>query len=139
MEMSYRRTSKIPLDYCRRALKHIKLSMKVILCYGLLIFKMISAVCEQDYVRETGIITSAYLGLIPSDTVDKQYFRYLLHTYDLAKVYYRLGGGLRQSLKFSDLKHLPIAIPPVEEQIEIRLHLDNVYRNIDDVTQGLTA
>lgn len=94
---------------------------------------------RTGYVRETGIITSAYLGLIPSDTVDKQYFRYLLHTYDLAKVYYRLGGGLRQSLKFSDLKHLPIAIPPVEEQIEIRLHLDNVYRNIDDVTQGLTA
>lgn len=90
---------------------------------------------RTGYVRETGIITSAYLGLIPSDTVNKQYFQYLLHTYDIARVYYRLGGGLRQSLKYNDLKHLLIVIPPEDEQKEIITYLDTALCKIDELIE----
>lgn len=74
---------------------------------------------RTGYAREKGIITSAYLGLMPKQTINSEYFSYLLHAYDLAKVYYSLGGGVRQTLKFSDMKRLPIVIPPIEQQEKI--------------------
>jgi len=44
-------------------------------------------------VRETGIITSAYVCLEPASRVHPSYAAYLLHTYDAAKVFYSQGGG----------------------------------------------
>jgi len=79
---------------------------------------------RTGYVEETGIITSAYLGLIPSERLDGKYFNYLLHAYDLLKIYYGLGSGLRQTLKFSDMKWLPVLIPPMSEQRAIVAHID---------------
>ena len=40
---------------------------------------------------ETGIITSAYTCLISSN-ISPKYLYYLLHTYDLRKVFYGMGG-----------------------------------------------
>jgi len=86
---------------------------------------------RTGYVTELGIITSAYTGLIPSADLDSKYFYYLLHTYDLKKIYYGLGGGVRQSLKYSDLKALPVLIPSMSVQKEIVAYIDNKTAQVD--------
>ncbi len=69
--------------------------------------------------KEKGIITSAYLGLLPNSKILPEYLYYLLHSYDILKVFYGMGGGVRQSLKFSDLKRLPLLDFSIEEQQQI--------------------
>lgn len=81
-------------------------------------------------VGERGIITSAYLALIPIK-VQSQFVNFLLRAYDLTKVFYSMGGGLRQSLKFSDMKRLPILIPPPREQSGIVAFLNRETEKID--------
>lgn len=70
-------------------------------------------------VNEDGIITNAYLGLKQSNKSTSQYTYYLLHSYDLMKVFYGLGSGVRQSIGYTEMKKLPILLPPLEEQLEI--------------------
>lgn len=80
--------------------------------------------------KEKGIITSAYVGLNPKSNIQSSYFYNLLHSYDICKVFYNLGGGLRQTLKFSELKKLPVLLPPEKEQVEIINKLEKeVNRN----------
>ena len=81
-------------------------------------------------VGERGIITSAYLGTRPR-SIDPIYFAYLLRAYDLTKVFYSMGGGLRQSMKFSDVKWLPILVPPQTDQFAITKFLDRETAKID--------
>lgn len=69
-------------------------------------------------VTQRGIITSAYMAVKPH-SIDSTYFSWLMRSYDLCKVFYAMGGGLRQSLKFEDVRRLPVLIPPVDEQSEI--------------------
>lgn len=83
-------------------------------------------------VRERGIITSAYLALRPHG-VFAEYFSYLLRSYDLTKVFYSMGGGLRQSMKFSDIKRMPVVIPSLEEQKAIVSFLDCETTKIDSL------
>lgn len=79
---------------------------------------------------ERGIITSAYLATQPRD-IDPNFLNYLLRAYDLAKVFYSMGGGLRQSMKFADVKWLPVMLPPRDEQGAIALFLDRETAKID--------
>lgn len=81
-------------------------------------------------VLERGIITSAYLALAPT-AASSAFLAYLLRAYDLSKVFYSMGGGLRQSMKFDDLKRMPIAIPPEPEQTTIAAFLDRETAKID--------
>jgi len=67
-------------------------------------------------VRHKGIITSAYLCLQTKNGILPDYAHVLLHAYDLMKVFYRLGSGLRQNLSFFDFKRLEIIVPSKEEQ-----------------------
>ena len=71
-------------------------------------------------VTERGIVTSAYITLRPTKDVNSAYFRYLLHAYDLRKVFYTMGEGIRQSLKFDDIaKGFILPVPPRHEQDQI--------------------
>ncbi|WP_225041663.1 restriction endonuclease subunit S [Xanthomonas campestris] len=81
-------------------------------------------------VRERGIITSAYLAIQPKNALS-EFLAYLLRAYDLTKVFYSMGGGLRQSMKFSDLKRMPIVVPPRSEQVAIVAFLDRETAKID--------
>jgi type I restriction enzyme, S subunit len=74
-------------------------------------------------VRERGIITSAYVCLRLITRLIPEYFYQLLHTYDVNKVFYALGGGVRQTMRFADLKHMPVLVPPEEEQKQILKHI----------------
>jgi type I restriction enzyme S subunit len=81
-------------------------------------------------VKNRGIITSAYLALRPH-SIFPSYLNYLLRSYDLTKVFYSMGGGLRQSMKFSDIKRLPILIPSADEQKRIAEFLDQEIAKTD--------
>lgn len=80
--------------------------------------------------REKGIITSAYLCLFPEGAIPT-YLAYLLRSYDSRKVFYSMGGGLRQSMNFADLKRLPVVVPPKDEQATIVSFLDCETSKID--------
>ena len=75
-------------------------------------------------VKDVGIITSAYLCLRPKNGLNSRYAYLLLHGFDLLKVFYGLGSGLRQNLSWLDFKRLPFFIPPLEEQNQIARYLD---------------
>ena len=80
--------------------------------------------------RARGIITSAYMCLHTEEVVTRPYGHLLLHTYDLKKVFYGLGSGLRQNLDWRDFKCLPCIVPPLPEQAAIVRFLDHVDRRI---------
>ena len=82
-------------------------------------------------VEDRGIITSAYLCLVPSEKMDSRFTYYLLHTYDLLKVYYGMGSGLRQNLDYTDFKYLRLPIPEIEEQKRIAEFIDCKTSEID--------
>ena len=62
--------------------------------------------------RYRGIITSAYLCFSTLLSITPEYAYLLLHSYDLKKVFYGLGSGLRQNLSWTDFRHLPCLVPP---------------------------
>ena len=78
--------------------------------------------------RHRGIITSAYLCLLTSERLVPKYGHLLLHSYDLKKIFYGLGSGLRQNLDWTDFKHLPCTVPPLSEQNAIVRFLDHTDR-----------
>ncbi|MGC2632655.1 MAG: restriction endonuclease subunit S [Candidatus Cybelea sp.] len=78
------------------------------------------------YVLEKGIITSAYVCLRVLPGCDPRYLYYVLHAYDLMKIFYGLGGGVRQSMDYDDIKWLPLPIPPLDIQLSIVAGLDTV-------------
>ena len=69
--------------------------------------------------HEHGIITSAYIALYRIAEIDAGFAHYILHTYDVEKVFYNMGSGVRQGLGFDVLKKLKIPVPPLREQKEI--------------------
>ncbi|EGQ7929641.1 restriction endonuclease subunit S [Vibrio vulnificus] len=82
-------------------------------------------------VKQKGIITSAYLKLGVTKSIEPRFAYRLLHSYDTTKVFYGMGGGLRQSMKFEDFRRLPIVLPPYEEQQKIANFLDHETAKID--------
>ena len=80
--------------------------------------------------KNRGIITSAYIRLRTRPLLRADYGYLLLHTYDLKKVFYGLGSGLRQNLAWADFKLLPCLVPPLPEQRAIVRYLDYVDRRI---------
>lgn len=82
---------------------------------------------------EHGIITSAYIALMPIKTVNTAYFHYLLHAFDVMKVFYNMGNGVRQGLNFSEFSRLIVFEPPIEEQNAIVAYLDGKCSEIDRV------
>lgn len=83
--------------------------------------------------KQRGIITSAYLKLQSTALIDSRFAYRLLHSYDTTKVFYGMGGGLRQSMKFEDFRRLPIVLPSIEEQQKIANFLDHETAKIDTV------
>jgi len=73
-------------------------------------------------VKEKGIITSAYTCIKPHE--NPMYLQYLLHSYDTLKVFYGMGGGVRQSIGFKEIRNMNIPLPPRHEQDQIVRYLD---------------
>lgn len=84
--------------------------------------------------RENGIITSAYLTLrLKNLESNDSYMYYLLHTYDICKVFYNFGGGVRQGGTWSDIYKMELLIPPCNEQQKIADFLDKKTAQLDKV------
>ena len=87
---------------------------------------------------EEGIITSAYVCVqVTNEMVMPEYFYNNMHTYDLLKVFYSMGGGLRQSLNYNGIRKLPMLIPPLGEQVEIVSYIANKTSKIDSMIEAL--
>lgn len=84
-------------------------------------------------VTEHGIITSAYIDLMPKGNVNSKYFHYLLHSYDVMKVFYNMGNGVRQGLNYSEFAKLMIFAPSIQEQKKIVDFLDSKCSGIDTI------
>ena len=87
-------------------------------------------------VKEQGIITSAYIDLRPKDNVNSKYYHYLLHSYDIIKVFYNMGNGVRQGLNFSEFAKLLLLEPTTVEQQQIADYLDIKCSEIDTLIAG---
>ena len=83
------------------------------------------------FSKQQGIITSAYLKLVFTKKMSSPFMYRLLHSYDTTKVFYGMGGGLRQSMKFEDFRRLPLLIPSFAEQTQIATFLDHETAKID--------
>ena len=84
-------------------------------------------------VKEHGIITSAYIALKPKNRVDSKFYHYLLHSYDVKKVFYNMGNGVRQGLNYGEFAKLIVYYPPLDEQQEIADYLDNKCAEIERI------
>ena len=82
------------------------------------------------YSANRGIITSAYMCLETRERVSSEFGYQFLNAYDLLKIIYGFGSGLRQNLDFSDIKRMPVLVPPLAEQSAIVRFLDNVEKRI---------
>lgn len=88
-------------------------------------------------VTEKGIITSAYISLQPITDIYVKYFHYLLHSYDVNKVFYNMGNGVRQGLNYSEFSKLMLLCPEKEEQQRIADYLDSKCSEIDALIDNL--
>ena len=83
-------------------------------------------------VKEHGIITSAYIDLCPLKQVD---FHFLLHAYDVMKVFYNMGNGVRQGLNYSEFSRLMVFEPPYEEQVAMADYLETKVTEVDAIIE----
>lgn len=90
---------------------------------------------RQGLVTERGIITSAYDALEVAKGNDPQFWYYNFLALDLAKYYYSLGGGVRQSIKFNDFPNDWIARPSLEIQKEVVQYIKNETKKIDRIIE----
>ncbi|MFX2621443.1 restriction endonuclease subunit S, partial [Enterobacter asburiae] len=84
-------------------------------------------------VTQKGIITSAYLKLAVKKYLTPVFLYQILHSYDTMKVFYSMGNGLRQSMKFEDFRRLPLLIPTIPEQYSIITFLNHKITKIDQL------
>jgi type I restriction enzyme S subunit len=88
---------------------------------------------RQGLVRERGIVTSAYDAVYVSSDHDPEFWAYTLLSLDLAKYYYSLGGGVRQSVKFGDIPNMLVKFPNRQKQKEISSRIKERVEKIDIV------
>ena len=87
-------------------------------------------------VKERGIITSAYVCLKIRQGVS-EYFYFLLHSFDIKKVFYSMGGGLRQSINYTEVSKLHVPVPPLSEQHSIVSYITERASKIDLLIEKL--
>lgn len=84
-------------------------------------------------VREHGIITSAYIDLMPLNNTNSAFYHYQLHAYDIEKVFYNMGNGVRQGLNYKEFKKIKLIVPPTNVANEIVIYLDDKTSQIDKI------
>jgi len=110
-----------------------------ILSNGDIVFRLTDLQNDKSSLRtglatEGGIITSAYVTIRKREPLNSSYFHYLFHSYDLCKVFYGLGDGVRQGMNYNDLRKILVIIPTLEEQQAIADLLDIKCAEIDELS-----
>lgn len=89
-------------------------------------------------VKEEGIITSACLCIgVLNNSILPAYLYNILHSYDIKKLFYSMGGGLRQNLNWPGLKKIDIPLPPPDEQQEIIAYIESKNNKIKTLISDL--
>ena len=88
---------------------------------------------RTGFVKERGIITSAYVALKAKVNILPEFFYYELHVYDLLKVLYNLGNGVRQGLNYSELSKLKLFATDLSEQQEIVNYIREKESQVDEL------
>ena len=89
------------------------------------------------FATQTGIITSAYTCLKSRNNMIPEYLYFLLHSLDVCKVFYGMGGGVRQSIGYNDIRRMLIVLPPIEEQEGIVTYCRQEGEKIDQLINGI--
>ncbi|MFY9105465.1 restriction endonuclease subunit S [Aliarcobacter cryaerophilus] len=76
------------------------------------------------------VVSSGYIIIKNKKNIDKIYFNWLLHRYDISFMK-TLGAGVRQTLNFGDIAETLLVNPPLEEQIKIAEYIENQTTKID--------
>ena len=90
-------------------------------------------------VKEEGIVTSAYVCLGVYNSMIPSYLYNVLHSYDIKKLFYSMGGGLRQNLNWQGMKKIDIPLPPLDEQKAIVAYIEEKCQKIDTLVSELQA
>lgn len=89
--------------------------------------------------KEEGIVTSAYVCLGVYDSMIPAYLYNTLHSYDIKKLFYSMGGGIRQGLNWQGLKKIDVPLPPLDEQRAIVAYIEDKCQKIDTMITELQA
>ena len=76
------------------------------------------------------VVSSGYIVLNNQIEVNKIYYKWLLHRYDVAYMKL-LGSGVRQTINFNHIADSILAFPPLPEQTAIASFLDRKTAQID--------
>ena len=76
------------------------------------------------------VVSSGYIVLNNQKEIDRSYYKWLLHRYDVAYMKL-LGSGVRQTINFNHIADSILAFPPIAEQTAIANFLDNKTALID--------
>ena len=71
------------------------------------------------------------------NNINHEYVHLLLHSYDVMKVFYGMGGGLRQSMSYQDISNLYVPVPSLSEQRAIVSYITDKTSKIDTLTSKL--
>ena len=90
---------------------------------GIIVFRFTDLQNDHKSLRvglakEDGIISPAYV-CVKCENVLPEFLYLQLYTFDVRKVFYSMGDGMRQTLSYSDIKDMPVYIPSIEEQQRI--------------------
>lgn len=76
------------------------------------------------------VVSSGYIVLKNITEISKDYYKYLLHRYDVAYMKL-LGSGVRQTISFNHIANSILVAPPLKEQYAIAQFLDRKTALID--------
>jgi type I restriction enzyme S subunit len=77
------------------------------------------------------VVSSGYIVLKNNTEINKRYYKYLLHIYDVAYMKL-LGSGVRQTINFNHISSSLLAFPPFSEQTAIANFLDKKTTEIKE-------
>ena len=82
-------------------------------------------------VEEEGIITSAYVAIVPGAEIEPRFANYTLKSWDYRKAFHNMGRGLRLTLDWHEFSKYRIQTPSLFEQQAIADYLDAKTAEID--------
>ena len=90
---------------------------------GIIVFRFTDLQNDHKSLRvgiakEEGIISPAYV-CVESENIDSDFLYLQMHTYDMRKVFYSMGDGMRQTLSYNDVKEMRVFVPSLSEQKKI--------------------
>jgi type I restriction enzyme S subunit len=76
------------------------------------------------------VVSSGYIVLNTNLPINKSYYKWLLHIFDIAFMK-TLGSGVRQTLSYNHIANCELVIPPLEEQTIIAQFLEDKTTKIE--------